>query len=126
MDRAAHARAALRRQAEDALAFEREREAMLTVELQDMVAEVHGPEIAGEVFAAMTPEDALLVRAALGGGERVDDEDDEDDVDDEESGEDPEDADAAGEEEIARLQAEIESSCRSQAALERYLELLDR
>jgi len=96
---------------------------MLTVELQDMVAEVHGPEIAGEVFAAMTPEDALLVRAALGGGERLDDEDD---VEDEESGEDPEDADAAGEEEIARLQAEIESSRRSQAALERYLELLDR
>jgi hypothetical protein len=123
VDRAAHARAALRRQAEDALAFERDREAMLTVELQDVVAEVHGPEIDEEVFAALTPEDALLVRAALGGGQRVDDDDD---VEDEESGDDPEDAEAAGEEEIARLQAEIESSRRSQAALERYLELLAR
>src|SRR2546428_14006873 len=107
VERAAHARAALRRQAEDALAFEREREAMLTVELQDMVADVHGPEIAGEVFAAMTPEDALLVRAALGGGERLDDEDDEDDVEGEESGEDPEDADAAGEEETAGRPADV-------------------
>jgi hypothetical protein len=96
---------------------------MLTVELQDVVAEVHGPEIDEEAFAALTPEDARLVRAALGGGQRVDDDDD---VEDEESGDDPEDAEAAGEEEIARLQAEIESSRRSQAALERYLELLAR
>jgi hypothetical protein len=113
----------LRRQAEDALAFERDREAMLTVALQDVVAEVHGPEIDEEAFAAMTPEDALLVRTALGNAERVDDWDG---AADEESGEDPEDAEAAGEEEIARLQAEIESSRGSQAALERYLELLDR
>ena len=113
----------MRRQAEDALAFERDRESMLTVGLQDVVAEVHGPEIDEEVFAALTPEDALLVRAALGGGQRVDDDDD---VEDEESGDDPEEAETAVQEEIARLQAEIELSRRSQAALERYLELLDR
>ena len=93
------------------------------LEQEGQLEERRRKNLAGEVFAAMTPEDALLVRAALGGGERLDDEDD---VEDEESGEDPEDADAAGEEEIARLQAEIESSRRSQAALERYLELLDR
>ena len=96
---------------------------MLRLELQDVVASVQGPEIHEETFAAMTPEDAVLVRAVLGGGERVDDWDD---AEDEESDEDPEDAEANGEEEIARLQAEIESSRRSQVALERYLELLDR
>jgi len=124
VDRDAHARAALRRQAEDALAFERDRDAMLTVELQDLLADAARGEIDATVFAAMAPEDAVRVRAALGNLESVD----WDDVEDEEEDERDVDADdVAGldEEEVARLQDELASSRRTQAALERYLELLE-
>jgi len=111
----------MRRQAEDALAFEREREEMLTVELQDIFAEAARGDIDAAVFAAMTPEDAVRVRVALGNVESVDWDDiaGEDDADD-----DTDDAPGIDEEEVARLRGELESSRRSQAALERYLELL--
>jgi hypothetical protein len=122
VDRDAHARAALRRQAEDALTFERDREAMLTVELEDILADATRDEIDAAVFAAMAPEDAVRVRAALGNIESID----WDDVEGEEEGDgDVDDAVGVDEEEVARLQDEIASSRRSQAALERYLELLD-
>ena len=122
VDRDAHARTALRRQAEDALAFERDREEMLTVELQDLLADASRAEIDEAVFASMSPEDAVRVRVALGNVESVDW--------DYVAG-DPEDGDlevdddvGVDEEEVVRLQGEIETSRRSQAALERYLELL--
>ena len=115
----------MRRQAEDALAFERDREEMLTIELQDLFADAARSEIEATVFAAMPPEDAVRVRAALGNVESVDwdyvADDAEDDLED-----DTDDAGGLDEEEVARLQSEIESSRRSQAALERYLELLAR
>jgi hypothetical protein len=121
VDREGHARAALRRQAEDALAFERDREEILTVELQDMLADASRAEIDAAVFAAMPPEDAVRVRAALGNVQSVDWDDIGSEHDD-----DPEidEDDGLDEEEVARLQGEIDSSRRSQAALERYLELL--
>jgi hypothetical protein len=121
VDRDALARAALRRQAEDSLAFERDREEMLTVELQDLLADAAREEIDAAVFSAMAPEDAVRVRVALGTVESVDW-----DYVDEAEDDEPEVDDAVGvdEEEIARLQGEIESSRRSQVALERYLELL--
>jgi hypothetical protein len=118
VDRDAHARAARRRQAEDALAFERDREAMLTLELQDLLADANGAEIDAAVFAAMAPEDAELVQAALGSsaGANAWEEDDGD--------AEPDEPDVVDEEELVRLQGEIESSRRSQAALKRYLEVL--
>jgi len=113
----------MRRQAEDALAFERDREEMLTIELQDLLADAARGEIESSVFAAMAPEDAVRVRVALGNVESVDWDyvaDDVEDVLEEEA----DDADGIDEEEVARLQGEIDASRRSQAALERYLELL--
>ncbi len=92
------------------------------MELQDLFAVTGRDEIDAAVFAAMAPEDAVRVRVALGNVESVD----WDDIGDESEGDaDEDDEGGVDEEEVARLQGEIESSRRSQAALERYLELLD-
>jgi hypothetical protein len=139
VDRDAHVRAARRRQAEDALAFERDREAVLVAELEDLLAEVEGARLDEQLFAALGDGDAALVRVALGhepppgtvrapasepepdGWEPEDweweQQPDADEADAAEDGDDPE-------EEIARLQGEIAGSHRIQAALGRYLELL--
>ena len=94
---------------------------MLTIELQDILADAARSEIDAVVFAAMPPEDAVRVRVALGNVESVD-WDDVPGEEDDGAGED--DSAAVDEEEVARLQGEIESARRSQAALERYVELL--
>lgn len=105
---------------------------MLVGQLEDVVAEVEGPRLDADLFALMSPEDAGLVQAAL--GQNLDGEPDEEadpnddgfelsldfDDDEAETGETEQDV----EEEIARLQAELESSRRVQVALEQYLELL--
>ena len=136
MDRDAQVRAARRRQALDALAFEQEREAMLVEQLEDVLAEADGARLDAGLFAQMTPDEARLVQAALGeavnggtwqeAGEGVELDDDfglsldleDDDVD----------LDAAAaddvEVEVARLREVLESSRLLQAALQRYLALL--
>jgi len=140
MDRDAAVRASRRRQALDALAFEREREAVLAEQVEDVLAETTGPQVDAAVFARMSDDDTALVRAALGEDAFVDDDPDEEELpdDDDDFGfssdfededaddnavDDDDDADGV-DEEIARLQGEIESSRRTQAALERYVELL--
>jgi hypothetical protein len=133
MNREAHVRAARRRQALDALAFEQDRAAMLAEQLEDVLAEVEGTRLDADLFAKMSPDDAGLVRAAFGDDADADaDGEGEPDGDDfvssldleddpaETGGGDPDDVEA----EIVRLQAELESSRRAQAALEQYLELL--
>ena len=67
VDRDAHVRAARRRQALDALEFERDREEMLAVELEDVLAGVDGKRVDAAVFAQMSSEDVRLVREAIGG-----------------------------------------------------------
>jgi hypothetical protein len=135
MDRDAQVRAARRRQALDALAFEQEREAMLVEQLEDVLAEADGARLDAGLFAQMSPDEARLVQAALGeavnggtwqeAGEGVEPDDDfglsldlEDDAD----------LDAAAtddvEAEVARLREVLESSLLLQAALQRYLALL--
>jgi hypothetical protein len=131
VDRDAYVRAARRREALDALAFEQDREAMLVEQLEDVLAETAGPQLDTHLFTQMSSDDAVLVRVALGqdlGTERDDgagpDEDalepsldhaaDEADISEQDDVED----------EIARLQSELESSRRVQAALGQYLELL--
>jgi hypothetical protein len=135
MDRDAQVRAARRRQALDALAFEQEREAMLVEQLEDVLAEADGARLDAGLFAQMSPDEARLVQAALGeavnggtwqeAGEGVEPDDDfglsldlEDDAD----------LDAAAtddvEAEVARLREVLESSRLLQAALQRYLALL--
>jgi hypothetical protein len=128
VDRDAHVRAARRRQALDALAFEQDREAVLVEELEDVLAEVHGARLDAELFAQMSLDEAQLVRTAL----RVDDDADADpeepdpETDNEAEALEDEDAEAEVEAEIMRLQAEIERSRSTQAALERYLELVSQ
>lgn len=133
MDRDAIARAGRRSQAEDALAFERDREAALRLQIAELVLEEEGPRVDAEAFAALVPDDVRRVRAALGETEEVEPDAGED--------EDPFAADPEGtfaddparsgerdgnEDEIARLEREIAESQRSQAALEHFIAALDR
>jgi hypothetical protein len=125
VDREAIARAQRRRQAEEALQFEQDRETALREQLEAIVVEQEGPRIDAAAFAAMAPEDVEVVRAALQGAADEPDED-EDWLGGGLAGDEEEDADAADsqEEEIARLEAEIADSRRRQAAFERYLAAL--
>jgi hypothetical protein len=125
MDVEALARAQRRRQAREALDFERDREAALQEQLEAFVAEVQGPRIDEAAFVKMAPEDAELVRGILESGlDAV--EPDVDGLDaewfsDEETPEiEPEDYEA----ELRRLQVEIADSRRLQQALRSYLEAL--
>jgi hypothetical protein len=124
VDRNAIARAQRRRQASDALAFERERAASLEEQIGEIVAELEGPRIDEETFARMAPEDSALARSLLRPGESDAPADEwlifGDDAPEEEQG----DPRAEAEQEIARLQEEIAASRRRREALERYLEAL--
>lgn len=136
MDRDAQVRATRRRQALDALAFERDRAALLTEQLEEMVASIEGARVDADLEAQLSPDDALLVRAALHldnlddvqDSEDEERDEDEDEGDDEsekgEAGEEEADLYAEEEEEIVRLRGELDRSGRLQAALERYLDLL--
>ena len=125
MDREAIARAGRRAHAEEALAFEREREAALRQQVAELALEEEGPRIDAAAFAELDQGDVERVRAALG---QLDDAFvDEDDpfaedpyVDFADEPEDAEDGDEAG-----RLEREIEESVRVQAALERFIAALD-
>jgi hypothetical protein len=127
VDREEVARAGRRAQAEEALAFEREREAALRHQIAALVLEEEGARVDAAAFAELEPEEVQLVRSAL--GELADEvEDDEDDLfgdepyvtfDDGEEDEPPVD-------EVARLGSEIVESQGVQAALERYIAVLER
>jgi prefoldin subunit 5 len=116
------ARAHRRREAEEALAFERERADSLREEIERLVAELEGPRVDEQAFARMAPEDAELVRDLIQPAEVPDDETWAAE-DDEELFEAP-DPRAELEEEIARLEEEIADSSRRQEALQRYVEAL--
>jgi hypothetical protein len=118
VDRDALVRRARRRQALDALAFERDRAAMLTEQLEETVASLDGAQVDAAVYAQLGPDDLELVRAALRDGN------DEAALDDDAEPDDGADAAQEDEEEILRLQGELDRSGRLQAALERYLEAL--
>jgi hypothetical protein len=129
VDREAIARAQRRRQASDALEFERERSVLLQEQIDELIAELEGERVDEAAFAQMTPEDAELARSLLRPGEP---EEAEDSAEDEWLiyGDDPPEAEetdprAEAEEEIARLQEELEGSRRRQEALERYIAALD-
>ena len=104
------------------LADEREREAALQHQLEELIAEVDGPGVDEQLFAQMDAEDAKLVRDGLLGTP------DEGLVPEESFwGEDDGAApfgQAELEEEITRLEREVATSRRRQQAYERYLELL--
>ena len=121
MDREAIARARRRQQLLEALESERDREQALTEQLGEVITSADGPRLDESVFERMDAEDASLVRDALA----------EEELDlGEEAGEftfdvdSYEEADDSLEDEIVRLERELELCRRRQQAFERYLELL--
>jgi hypothetical protein len=121
VDRDTIARRQRRRQVEEALEEERDREAALAERLEEVVAEEEGPRIDEAAFARMQPEDVALVRDALQAPPPFDD-----DGGDDFFADDQEDVVAGGfAEEIARLGQEIADSQRRQLAYRSYLEAVD-
>ncbi len=124
MDLDVLARVQRRRQALEALELERSREAALRDQLEEVAAELEGPQVDADAFARLTAEDADLVRATL-----ADMGDQDLDLGEEllsgwPTEEEPLDPQAEREEglaEIERLRAEIAASRRRQRALQRYL-----
>jgi hypothetical protein len=121
VDRQAIAREQRRRQALEALQFERARADALREQLETIVSELEGPALDESIFAKLTAEEVEIVRAALYEPElpRAEEED--------WLSRDPEpfEADPAEQEsEIARLEQEIAESKKRQEAFERYLEAL--
>jgi hypothetical protein len=123
VDRDAMARKQRRRQVGEALDDERGREAALAEQLEDVIAEAHGPRIDERVFERLDAEDMTLLREVLPTTSPGDEEEDESADDVEAEGEGPE---ATGvDSEVARLQDEIADSRRRQLAYRRYLDALD-
>lgn len=94
---------------------------MLRAQLEEIVTELHGPQLDEELFARMAPADVAVVREALG------------DAAYEDPGESPDEVERLllerreeQEEEIARLQGLIDESGQRQQAFERYLDGLGR
>jgi len=111
VDRQSIARAERRRQALEALEFERARAAALRERLESVVAELDGPALDEAVFAQLAPEDVEVVRPALQGDEAEPLDSVEIELDDTES-----DNRTWLEEEVVRLQEEIASSSGRQQA----------
>jgi len=125
MDFEAIARAQRRRQALEAIEFQRDREAALQEQLEAIVAEVQGPRIDEAAFIRMAPEDVELARGILESGlDSV--ESDLDSLDKEwlVEEETPEIEFEDYEAELGRLQGEIADTRRLQQALRSYLEAL--
>jgi hypothetical protein len=142
VDRVEQVRASRRRLAEDALHQERDRERVLREELQDVVASLDGDAFDEGIHLALGADDAERVKRALGHIPAPAAEFDWDDSFDESGGllpgvdffEDDDDESPGAEDpwfresnelELVRLQEEIDASRLTQAALERYLELLE-
>ena len=124
MDRAAIARAVRRRQAQEALDFERDREKTLEEQIELVIGEAEGRKIDASVFARMSPADVEIVREELDPTPQADTGDgsgffERDDLmDDFLAGD-------ANEEELQRLSEEIEECRRRQRAFEAYLAALE-
>jgi hypothetical protein len=111
-----------RQQALDALAFERDREAAVYGQLEDVLTELEGSRIDAAAYAQMAPEDVALVRHAL--DPAGDDDDTETDLVGALTPDPPEQLRREMEEERARLEDVIIAARSSQKALERYIEAL--
>jgi len=127
VDREAIAREVRRRQVQETLDFEREREQTLKEQVEIVITEADGKSVDEAAFARMSPEDVEIVNGELNppGIEAEDDpsfffeRDDLINLDDEE------DVDPHAEE-LARLNDELEDCRRRQRAFEAYLEALGR
>jgi len=123
MDRERIAREVRRRQAEETLEFEREHEQTLQEQVELVIADAEGPKLDAAVFERMSPEDAEIVRADFAPPSVHDDSPgigylERDDViffDDEVDQHD---------EELARLNQELDECRRRQRAFQAYLDAL--
>lgn len=120
------ARARRRQQVLEALELERDREAALRGQVEEVATDLEGDNVDEETFAGMDPEDVSIVRSSL-------DTDQDFGETSAEAGEDwlaefVEESPGFDREEllgeVARLEREINGSRRRQQALERYLEAL--
>jgi hypothetical protein len=131
VDRDAIARERRRREAVEALEFEREREAALREQVEETILEEERQRVDREALAQLEPAEAALVREILGtdvdedGDDEALEEWDEMFADFEQDEEDVAD-DTGAEDEIGRLNAEIEDSRSRQQALERFVDALGR
>jgi len=124
VDREAIARNLRRKQAEEVLEFEREREQSLEEQITMVIGEVEGPRIDAAAFQSMSEEDAKIVNEEFnplpydpGDGSDFFERDDLIDLDE------PDPADLHAEE-LARLNDEIAKSRRRQEAFKAYLTAL--
>jgi hypothetical protein len=124
VDREAIARGVRRKQAEEALEFERDREEAIEQQIAIAIADVEGPLVDAAAFGSMSAEDAEIVRAELNPlpydpeeGPDYFERDDLFEIDFDA----PEDPHA---EELARLNEELAQCRRRQAAFKAYLAAL--
>jgi hypothetical protein len=124
VDRETIARKVRRRQVQELLDFERERQQTLEDQIEFVVAEAEGASVDEATFARMSPEDVQIVKTDLSplpyesdDGPEYFERDDLMDIDFDE----PVDPHA---EELARLNEEIENCRRRQRAFEAYLAAL--
>jgi len=125
VDREAIAREVRRRQVQETLEFERDREQTLKEQVEIVITEVEGKTVDEAVFARMSPEDVEIVRAELSppGIEAEEDPTFFFERDDLINLDDDEEIDPHAEE-LARLNAELDDCRRRQRAFEAYLEAL--
>ena len=125
MNREEIARAVRRRQVKETLDFEREREQTLKEQIEVVITEVEGRRVDEAAFAQMSPEDVEIVSMELSPPAAEFEQDpsfffDRDDLFnlDDEPAVDPH------EEELARLNGELEECRRRQRAFDAYLDAL--
>ena len=129
MDLREIARSQRRRQAQEALDFERDREAALRGQLEETATELEGPNVDEETFAEMDPQDVAIVKETLVGTGNgfehgLEGEAEEDWLTEFTEAESPEVEREERLGEVARLEGEIGDSRRRQQALQRYLDAL--
>jgi len=125
VDREAIARGVRRRQAQETLDFEREREQTLMEQVELVIGEAEGSNVDAAAFEKMSPQDVQIVRADFDPPTFDADEDagffERDDLFDLDEFEDEVDPHA---EELARLNGELEECRRRQQAFSAYIEAL--
>jgi hypothetical protein len=112
-----------RRQALDALEFERDREIAVLRQIEEVLTELEGSRIDQAAFARMAPEDVTLVRGVLDPGS--DEPGDEFDLEGLLTPESPTEIRLEREAERVRLERVIADSRGRQRALERYMKALE-
>jgi hypothetical protein len=125
VDRQAIARDVRRRQAQEMLDFERDREQTLKEQVELVIGEAEGSNIDAAAFEKMSPEDAQIVKAEFNPPTFDPDEDagffERDDLFDLDEAEEVD----PHAEELARLNGELEECRRRQQAFSAYIAALD-